>query len=159
MNKQELHDTCFKIVMNYPVVKFKKLVPDAKLPTKADDGSACYDLYSVENIVIPPNTRVLVRTGLAWKPPVNVEMQIRPRSGLALKHGITVLNTPGTVDPSYRGEICVILYNTSNEEYMVSNGDRIAQCKLSLINEFKLQETDYLDDTERGAGGFGHSGK
>lgn len=159
MNKQEIHDACFNVLMKNPIVKFKKLSPDAKLPTKADSGSACYDLYSVEDITVAPHCRTLVKTGLAWKPPVNVEMQIRPRSGMALKSGITVLNSPGTIDSSYRGEIGVILYNTSDSHFKVSKGDRIAQAKISFVDEFELMETDILDSTERGTGGFGHSGK
>ena len=163
MTNEEMHDTCFKVSLDTkaPVIKFKKLVPDAKLPTKADDGSACYDLYSVEDTVVPPHGRVLVKTGLCWNPPANalIEMQIRPRSGLALKHGITVLNTPGTIDSSYRGEIGVILYNTTDTGYLVTKGDRVAQAKIATVEQYKIVETDETDITERGDGGFGHSGK
>lgn len=142
-----------------PVIKFEKLSPEANLPTRADNGSACYDLYSSETVVVRPHSRSLVRTGLKWEPPSNVEMQIRPRSGLALKHGITVLNTPGTVDSSYRGEIGVILFNTSDEEYEVRTGDRIAQAKFSIVNQFDIYCADSVNETERGDGGFGHSGR
>lgn len=163
MTNEEIHDTCYKVSLNakVPVIKFKKLVPDAKLPTKADVGSACYDLYAVEDTLVPPHGRVLVKTGLCWNPPVNalIEMQIRPRSGLALKHGITVLNTPGTIDASYRGEIGVILYNTTDTGYLVTKGDRIAQAKIAPVTQFNLMETTEIDRTERGDGGFGHSGK
>lgn len=160
MTNEEMHDTCFKVSL-LPVIKFKKLVPDAKLPTKADDGSACYDIYAVEDTLVPPHGRVLVKTGLCWNPPRNalIEMQIRPRSGLALKHGITVLNTPGTIDASYRGEIGVILYNTTDTGYLVTKGDRIAQAKIAPVTQFNLMETTEIDRTERGDGGFGHSGK
>lgn len=163
MTNEEIQDTCYKVSLNakVPVIKFKKLVPDAKLPTKADVGSACYDLYAVEDTLVPPHGRVLVKTGLCWNPPVNalIEMQIRPRSGLALKHGITVLNTPGTIDASYRGEIGVILYNTTDTGYLVTKGDRIAQAKIAPVTQFNLMETTEIDRTERGDGGFGHSGK
>lgn len=142
-----------------PVIKFEKLNPEAQIPTRADDGSACYDLYSSDTVTISPHSRALVRTGLKWEPPSDVEMQIRPRSGLALKHGITVLNTPGTVDSSYRGEIGVILFNTSDEPYEIKTGDRIAQAKFSTVNQFDLYVVDSVNETERGAGGFGHSGR
>lgn len=142
-----------------PVIKFEKLNPDAQIPTRADDGSACYDLYSSDTVTISPHSRALVRTGLKWEPPSDVEMQIRPRSGLALKHGITVLNTPGTVDSSYRGEIGVILFNTSDESYEVKTGDRIAQAKFSRVHQFDLYVVDSVNETERGNGGFGHSGR
>ena len=142
-----------------PVIKFEKLSQEAHLPTRADDGSACYDLYSSDTVIIPSHSRALVRTGLKWEPPSNVEMQIRPRSGLALKHGITVLNTPGTVDASYRGEIGVILFNTSDKPYEVKTGDRIAQAKFSIVNQFDLYVVDSVNETERGDGGFGHSGR
>ena len=159
MNKQEIHDTCFNVTMRASAIKFKKLVSEAKLPTKADSGSACYDIYSVEDVTIPPHGRSLVKTGLCWNPPYNVEMQIRPRSGLALKNGITVLNSPGTIDASYRGEIGVILYNTTDTGYFVAKGDRIAQAKFAIVETFEIEETDKVDNTERGNGGFGHSGK
>lgn len=142
-----------------PLIKFEKLNPEAQIPTKADDGSACYDIYSIEEKTIPPHSRTLVRTGLKWEPPSNVEMQIRPRSGLALKNGITVLNTPGTVDPSYRGEIGVILINTSDVPYIIAKGDRIAQARFSIIHQFDIYVVDSVNDTERGNGGFGHSGR
>lgn len=159
MTDEEIHETCFGVRFNTNILKFKKLVPEALLPTKADTGSACYDISSVDDVDIPPHSRVLVHTGLSWEAPSSVEMQIRPRSGLALKHGITVLNTPGTVDSSYRGEIGVILYNTTDQIYTVHKGDRIAQAKFGKVEEYRIMETDDIGETERGDGGFGHTGR
>lgn len=158
-NKIVMRDVKERTIVRNPVIKFEKINPDAQIPTKADDGSACYDIYSVEEKTLPPHSRTLVRTGLKWEPPSNVEMQIRPRSGMALKSGITVLNTPGTVDASYRGEIGVILINTSDVPYLLSKGDRIAQARFSFVPVFDICVVDTVNDTERGNGGFGHSGR
>ena len=130
------------------------------LPTYATALSAGMDLRANidEDITLLPMQRQLVPTGLYIALPEGYEAQIRPRSGLALKHGITVLNTPGTVDADYRGEIMVLLVNFSNEPFIVKDGERIAQmivAKHELVN-FELTET--LDETERGAGGYGHTG-
>lgn len=161
MELEEIRMKSFNVEFkNNNIIKFKKLSPDAFLPYKADDGSACYDLCSIEDITIDKYSRALVHTGLAWQPcNNNIELQIRPRSGLALKHGITVLNSPGTVDASYRGEICVILINLSETPYTISKGDRIAQAKFDIVPNMTIIENDDLDMTIRGDGGFGHSGK
>lgn len=171
MNNQKLENTTLKLeeirMKSFNVefkkdnlIKFKKLNPDAVLPVKADKGSACYDLCSIEDIIIDKHSRALVHTGLAWQPcNNNIELQVRPRSGLALKHGITVLNSPGTVDASYRGEICVILINLSDTPYVISKGDRIAQAKIDIVPQMILIESDEINTTKRGTGGFGHSGK
>lgn len=137
-----------------------KLSENGKLPTKADSGAVGYDLYSAEAAVIPARKWKLVSTGLSWQPESNnVEMQIRPRSGLAYKYGITVLNTPGTIDPNFTGNIGVLLMNNSDKDYVVSIGDRIAQAVFRKTDDFELKIVDSLDETERNTGGFGSSGK
>ena len=137
-----------------------KLSENGKLPTKADAGSVGYDLYAAEAVVIPARKWELVSTGLSWQPESNnVEMQIRPRSGLAYKHGITVLNAPGTIDPNFTGNIGVLLMNNSNKDYEVAIGDRIAQAVFRKTDDFELRVVDCLNETERGSGGFGSSGK
>ena len=131
------------------------------LPQYATSQSAGVDLRAnLDNpIVIEPLARALVPTGLFIALPAGVEAQVRPRSGLAIKHGITVLNSPGTIDADYRGEICVILVNLSNEPFTVNDGERIAQMVIARHEQAEWQLTDSLDETERGAGGFGSTGK
>lgn len=133
------------------------------LPSYATKGSAGMDLRAnipdgeFWNII--PGTRVLIPTGIYIQLPEGYEAQVRPRSGLALKHGITVLNSPGTVDSDYTGEICVILVNLGSETFAVENGDRIAQMVIAKCEQLDLVEVETLDETERGEGGFGHTGK
>lgn len=110
-------------------------------------------------VSLRPLERKLIPTGLYIELPVGYEAQVRPRSGLALKHGVTVLNSPGTIDADYRGEIGVILVNLSDKEYTVNDGDRIAQMIIASHGKAELVETEEIDTTERGAGGFGHSGR
>ncbi|MBR5802840.1 MAG: dUTP diphosphatase [Bacteroidaceae bacterium] len=130
------------------------------LPTYATVASAGMDLRANldEPIVLKPLQRCLVPTGLFMALPVGFEAQVRPRSGLAIKKGITVLNTPGTIDADYRGEVCVILVNLSSEEFVIEDGERIAQMVIARHEQVEWQSVEVLDDTERGAGGFGHSG-
>ena len=128
------------------------------LPKYATDGSAGMDIVSAETVRIAPGARHAVATGLAVAIPHGYEIQVRPRSGLALKHGITVPNTPGTIDSDYRGELKVILINHSSETFAVERGDRVAQLVLAPVTQASWQEVDALDDTERGAGGFGSTG-
>ena len=130
------------------------------LPSYGTEFSAGMDLRANLSIskTIPSLGRVLVPTGLFIELPVGFEAQIRPRSGLALKRGLTVLNTPGTIDADYRGEIGVILINLSNEDQVIENGDRICQMIISKHEQADLIQVDVLEDTERGAGGFGHTG-
>ena len=109
-------------------------------------------------VVIEPMQRALIKTGLFIQLPAGYEAQVRPRSGLALKHGITVLNTPGTVDADYRGEIGVILVNFGNEPFTINNGERIAQMVIAKHERAEFDLVDVLDETERGTGGFGHTG-
>ena len=116
------------------------------------------DLRSVDDAVIPAGGRALVHTGLVVNLPPGYEAQVRPRSGLALKSGVTVLNTPGTIDAGYRGEIGVILANFGEEPFSVHKGDRIAQMVIAPVTFAEIVETDSIDETDRGAGGFGSTG-
>ena len=110
-------------------------------------------------VTLNPIERTLVKTGLFMELPAGYEAQVRPRSGLALKKGITVLNSPGTIDADYRGEICVILINLSNEPFVINDGERIAQMVIARHEQAEIVEVQELSDTERGTGGFGHTGK
>ena len=139
-------------------VKFRKTEPSAILPSYAHPGDAGMDLCSVEELVIPRGERRLVRTGLAMRLPPGYEAQVRPRSGLALKKGVTVLNSPGTIDEGYRGEIGVILVNRGDEPFGVCKGDRIAQMVVAPCARAEIALVSELDSTERGAGGFGSTG-
>ncbi len=135
-----------------------------ELPAYASAFAAGMDLRAnlEEPVVLQPMERKLIPTGLYIELPSDCEAQIRPRSGLALKHGITVLNSPGTIDADYRGEIRVILINLSQEPFEIRHGERIAQMVIAKFQQVELQEVaalEDLSDTERGAGGFGHSGK
>ena len=114
--------------------------------------------YLTEPVTLQPLERKLLPTGLFMELPAGYEAQIRPRSGLALKRGLTVLNSPGTIDADYRGEICVILVNLSEEPFIVNDGERIAQMVIARHEQAEWEQVDVLDETERGAGGFGHSG-
>lgn len=131
------------------------------IPAYATAGSSGVDIKAniEKSIQIQPLERVLVPTGLFFEMPEHIEAQVRPRSGLAIKQGLTCLNTPGTIDADYRGEVKVILINLSNEIQTIQNGDRIAQVVFQLIEKVKFVEVDTLNETERGAGGFGHTGK
>lgn len=130
------------------------------LPAYATPQSAGMDLRANidEPIVLHPMERRLVPTGLHIALPAGFEVQIRPRSGLALKHGITVLNTPGTVDADYRGEIMVLLINFSQEDFVINDGERIAQMVIARHEQVSFVEVETLDETERGTGGYGHTG-
>lgn len=140
---------------------FQLVEPNAQLPVCADEGSSGYDLFSVEEVTLEPGEFKLVSTGISWEPPNNTfELQVRPRSGLAAKHGITVLNSPGTVDASYRGIIKVILINHSKSPYTIKVGDRIAQAVIAtVLKNIILTETQKLSDTSRGDGGMGSTGR
>lgn len=130
------------------------------LPTYATDLSAGMDLRANldEPIVLKPLERTLVPTGLFMALPAGYEAQVRPRSGLAIKRGVTVLNSPGTIDADYRGEVCVILVNLSSEPFIIADGERIAQMVIARHEQVEWQPVEVLGDTERGAGGFGHTG-
>ena len=132
-----------------------------RLPEYATSGSAGMDLKAntTEPIVLGPLERQMIPTGLYIALPEGYEAQVRPRSGLAAKYGVTVANSPGTVDADYRGEIKVILINLSNEKFVVNPGDRIAQMVVARYERVEWNEVTTLDETERGEGGFGHTGK
>lgn len=144
-----------------PRIKFK-LAKNAIIPRYANYGDSGMDLHSTENVIIPPMGRKLIGTGIQVQIPLGFEGQIRSRSGLALKHGIFVLNSPGTIDSTYRGEIKVILQNMGDTDFEVKEGDRIAQIVFAqliyLQTEFSYDEDYELDETERGEGGFGSTG-
>ncbi|MGZ7444460.1 dUTP diphosphatase [Paenibacillus sp. TH7-28] len=133
---------------------------DIELPRKMSELASGFDLYAAvtEDLVLQPGARALVPTGIAIAMPGGLEAQIRPRSGLALKHGITCLNTPGTIDADYRGEIKVLLINLGQEPFAIKRNERIAQMVFQTVPEVALTKVDELSETERGAGGFGHTG-
>jgi len=139
-------------------IRIMKLTNDAILPEKAHEDDAGYDLFSRENLVVPPGECRLAPTGIALSLPPMTEAQIRPRSGLALHNQVTVLNTPGTIDAGYRGEIGVILVNHGKQDFTVTKGMKIAQMVIARVLDTRLIETDSLDDTDRGSGGFGSTG-
>lgn len=128
------------------------------LPAYATEGAAGMDLLAAADLTLPPGGRALVPTGLRIALPEGWEMQVRPRSGLALKHGVTVLNAPGTVDCDYRGEVGVVLLNTGAEPFAVRRGERIAQAVFAPVARAEWEEVVVLPETARGAGGFGSTG-
>lgn len=139
-------------------LRFKKIHTDATLPSYAHASDAGMDVRSVEDVTVPAMGRVLVHTGLVMLLPPMYEAQVRPRSGLALKHGITVLNTPGTIDSGYRGEVCVILANFGDSDFQVKKGDKVAQIVVAPVVQAEIEAASEIDETDRGAGGFGSTG-
>ncbi|MEO0375276.1 MAG: dUTP diphosphatase [Cyanobacteria bacterium P01_A01_bin.17] len=140
-------------------LKVVRLHEQAQLPRYAHADDAGLDLFSVAETILQPGESKLIATGVAIALPPNTEAQVRPRSGLALNHGITVLNTPGTIDEGYRGEIGVILINHSQQPFQVHCGMKIAQMVIAPVMRVTIQEVNQLDDTGRGAGGFGSTGQ
>ena len=140
-------------------LKVRLLHPDAVAPARTRSGDAGYDLRATERVSIPQEGRRLVGTGVAIALPEGVAGLVTPRSGLAIEHGLTLLNAPGLIDPNYRGEIKVIVHNTSERRYTVEVGDRIAQLLLVPYWAPELEVVEALPDTERGADGFGSSGR
>ncbi len=142
-------------------VLIKKLSPKVKLPLYQSSGASGMDLFAFLKtaITVKPKTSFLIPTGISLAFSENYEIQIRPRSGLAAKNSISVLNTPGTIDSDFRGEIKVIIYNHGNENFIIKNNDRIAQMVLTPVMKIELQEADELPETVRGEGGFGSTGK
>ena len=140
-----------------------KIINQSKhpLPTYATEQSAGMDIRANLNepITLEPMQRCLIPTGLFLSIPKGYEAQIRPRSGLAIKKGVTVLNSPGTIDADYRGEVCIILVNLSTEPFVIVDGERVAQLVIARYEQAMWTQVDTLDETERGAGGFGHTGK
>ncbi|MEF2244510.1 MULTISPECIES: dUTP diphosphatase [unclassified Paenibacillus] len=143
-------------------VLFKRLAgnEDIALPQKMSEWAAGFDLHAAvaEDVVLNPGQRQLIPTGFSMAMPANMEAQIRPRSGLAYKHGITSLNSPGTIDADYRGEVKVLLINLGQEPFVIKRGERIAQMVFQTLPSVQIVETDELPDTVRGSGGFGHTG-
>lgn len=139
----------------------KKLHPHVKIPSYKTSGSSGLDLQAFidKNIIIKPNETKLIPTGLSVAIPENLEIQIRPRSGLALNNSITVLNTPGTIDSDYRGEIKIILINLGKSNFVIKNGDRVAQMVITPIAKVNFENVEELPETIRGEGGFGSTGK
>ncbi len=140
-------------------VLVKRLSPDAKIPKAARTGDVAFDLYSTMDYELRPGERFAVPTGIAVEIPRGYEGQVRPRSGLALKEGVTVLNTPGTIDSGYRGEVHIIMVNHNGKSFKISKGMRISQLAIRPVPEVEFIEVDELSDTERGEGGFGSTGK
>ncbi|QQS36872.1 MAG: dUTP diphosphatase [Ignavibacteriales bacterium] len=134
---------------------------DIPLPQYSTEGSSGMDIRAAveNNISLSPGKVVLVPTNLSVEIPNGYEIQVRPRSGLAAKHGIGILNTPGTIDADYRGEVKIIMMNFSEEEFIINRGDRIAQLVIAKVYKAELVESEELIDTQRGSGGFGHTGK
>lgn len=152
----------FFYICSMPKVKVRVINQSSNpLPEYATEGSAGMDLRAnIESpITLQPLERVLIPTGLFIELPEGFEAQVRPRSGLAIKHGLTCLNTPGTIDADYRGEVKVILINLSQEPHTVVHGDRVAQMVVAKVEQIKWKAVVKINDTERGEGGFGHTGK
>jgi dUTP pyrophosphatase len=139
-------------------IKIKKLNPYAIIPHYAHEGDAGMDVYSTINFTLKPNHRSMIPTGLSFEIPKGYELQIRPKSGIAIKKGITLLNTPGTLDSGYRGELKIIMINHSSEEYKIKKGEKIAQIVLAKYEEANIIEIEELNETARGKGGFGSTG-
>ena len=136
----------------------RRIDPSAQLPTYAHPGDSGMDVRSIETVTLRPGDRALVRTGLVFQLPPDAEAQVRPRSGLALRHGVTVLNAPGTIDAGYRGEVGVILVNLGAEPFTVEKGMKIAQVVVASVVRAEVVEVAETDTTERGADGFGSTG-
>jgi len=145
--------------MNKFSLKVKRIHKDAKLPRYAHFNDAGLDLFAVEEVLIKASETALIKTGIQIELPIQTEAQIRPRSGLALKNGITVLNTPGTIDEGYRGEIGIILINHSKEDFLVEKGMKIAQMVIKPVWQVEVSEVEELSESIRGEGGFGSTGK
>lgn len=153
--------TLLKNSVNVVMKVFVKLAPDAHIPVYKTEGASGADLFAYieDELVIRPRERCLVSTGVAVQLPPGYELQVRPRSGLALKHGVTVLNAPGTVDSDYRGELQVLLVNLGDEDFHMQKGDRIAQAVISKVERVSFEEVSSLDKTARGSAGYGSTGK
>lgn len=147
--------------MNDCKIEVSKLHPEATIPRYMTELAAGMDICAVldQSLILKPGERCLVPTGLAFAIPEGYEVQVRPRSGLAIKNGISLVNSPGTIDADYRGEIGVILINHGQDEFTINSGDRIAQLIVAPVVQAQLIEVDALSETARGTGGFGHTGK
>lgn len=138
-------------------IKVKRIHPNATLPTRATSGSACYDIYSCEKTLLAPTDKVIIGTGLAFEIPKGYAIDIRPRSGLASK-GLIIMNSPGTLDNDYRGELKVAMINLTGEHLIIHRNDRIAQIRPFEVERIDFMEVDELSETDRGEGGFGSTG-
>lgn len=147
--------------MRKPQVMIKKLHPLAIIPKYMTELAAGMDICALlsEVIHLAPGQRSLIPTGLAFAIPPGYEIQVRPRSGLAIKHGVTLVNSPGTIDADYRGEVCIIVINHGQESFTINSGDRIAQLIVAPVSQADFVEVSELSETLRGTGGFGHTGK
>lgn len=139
-------------------LSIRRIDPAAQMPTYAHPGDAGMDVRSIEELTLEPGARALVHTGLVFQFPPDAEAQVRPRSGLALKHGVTVLNSPGTIDAGYRGEVGVILVNLGQQPFRIEKGMKIAQVVVSRVEQAEIVEVQETDETDRGSGGFGSTG-
>ena len=139
-------------------IKIKKINSEATLPSYVHEGDAGMDLFSCENYILDSGERKVFGVGLKFEIPEGYEMQLRPKSGLALEHGISILNTPGTIDSCYRGEVGVILINQGNGDYGIKKGEKIAQAVINKVETVKIIEVEELSDSSRGEGGFGSTG-
>lgn len=139
-------------------LSIRRIDPAAQMPTYAHPGDAGMDVRSIEELTLEPGARALVHTGLVFQLPPDAEAQVRPRSGLALKHGVTVLNSPGTIDAGYRGEVGVILVNLGQQPFKIEKGMKIAQVVVSRVEQAEIVEVQETDETDRGSGGFGSTG-
>ena len=140
-------------------VKVQRLSDRAKIPQYQHENDVGMDVCAIDDYVIFPNNRKLVLTGLAFELPDYCQIEVRPRSGLALKHGVTVLNSPGTIDSNYRGELGIILINHGEQKFEIKSGDRIAQIVFTPFYTAKLVESELLEDSDRGSNGFGSTGR
>ena len=140
------------------IVIFEKIHTEAVIPQYQTEGSSGFDFHCLENLYINPGDTVLVKTGLKVQLPAFTELQVRPRSGLALKHGISIVNSPGTIDSDYRGLVQIILINHGQDHFTINRGERIAQMVINKVAQANFELKAELDETERGEGGFGHTG-
>ena len=145
-------------MLECPTVKVQKISADARMPEMAHRGDSGFDLFASETISLKPGERKLVSTGLKMEIQEGLEAQVRPKSGLAINHGISVLNTPGTIDSCYRGEVKVIMVNFSEKEFLVEKGSKIAQAVFAKVEFPILEEAKELKETKRSEGGFGSTG-
>jgi dUTP pyrophosphatase len=145
--------------LNFVDVKIEKVHKDAIIPTYSHYDDACCDLYIVEDYILRPGQRMLLRTGIAIEIPTGFEVQLRPRSGLALKHGISLVNAPGTVDAQYRNEVKILAINLGDKPVALKKGDRCAQMCIKPVFKIDFQEVDSLNPSDRGLGGWGSTGK
>ncbi len=133
-------------------------ISDVPLPSYAHPGDAGLDIYSAEDYILKPGERKLISTGIKIAVPLGYEAQIRPKSGLAIKHGLSIVNSPGTIDAGYRGEVCIIAINHGQEDIKIQKNNKIAQMVINKVEKADIEEVDELDNTSRGEGGFGSTG-